>query len=117
MSFVLVIEDDDDGREAIIEALADAGIAARMARDGTEGVAALQDGELPALILVDEWMPRMSGRAFLDWLAARSEYAGVPAVITSGDSTAARHPRAAAVLRKPYDLESLLEMARRFISG
>lgn len=113
-SCVLVIEDDADSREAITEVLTDAGFDARVAPDGVSAIADLENNDRPALVLVDTRMPRMGGREFLDWLQAHPEHANIPVIITSGDLHAEGHPRAVAILRKPYDLDALLAIVRRF---
>jgi CheY-like chemotaxis protein len=114
MACVLVIEDDEDSREAITEALEDAGYESRVASDGQAAIEQLEVEDPPALVLVDAWMPRLSGAGFLDWLQAHPEHARIPVIITSGDFEPVRHPRAVAVLRKPYDLDALLAIVRRF---
>jgi two-component system nitrogen regulation response regulator NtrX len=114
MACVLIIEDDADSRQAIAEALGDAGYETRMAGDGQAAIDQLQIKDPPALVLVDSWMPRVSGAEFLDWLQTRPEHRNIPVVITSGDFEPVQHPRAIAVLRKPYDLDALLVIVRRF---
>ncbi len=114
MGCVLIIEDDADSREAVTEALTDAGFETRVAADGLAAIAQLQTQDPPALVLLDTRMPRMGGREFLDWLQAHPEHGNIPVIITSGDLHADGHPRALAILRKPYDLDALLAIVRRF---
>ena len=113
MSCILVIDDDGDTREALSELLNAWGVRVRAAANGIEGIAQLSY-ETPALILLDTWMPAMGGDQFLDWLDNRSEYDTVPAVVMTADSGAVSHPRALAVLQKPYDLDQLLRYVRQF---
>jgi two-component system C4-dicarboxylate transport response regulator DctD len=117
MGCVLIIEDDADSREAVTEALADAGFETRVAPDGLAAIGELQNNDPPALVLLDTRMPRMGGREFLDWLQAHPEHANIPVIITSADVHADGHPRALAMLRKPYDLDALLAIVRRFCTS
>ena len=60
---VLVIDDEEDYRIIISEILRGAGMEARLARDGEEGLRMLK--EKPAdIVLVDWMMPRMDGEQF-----------------------------------------------------
>lgn len=113
MACVLLIEDDEDSRDALVEALADAGIETRVAVDGLAAIRELEQPEAPSLVLVDSRMPRMGGAEFLDWLGQRPEHDHIPVILTSGDQRPVPHPRAAAVLRKPFDLEALLALVGR----
>src|SRR3954470_23412003 len=63
---ILVVDDDDDIREAIKEVLEHEGYSATGASNGHEALQALARGEVrPSLILLDLMMPEMDGWEFL----------------------------------------------------
>lgn len=64
---VLIIEDETDIREAMAEAVADAGFAVAEAPNGTAGLEKAL-AEHPDLILLDIVMPIMDGHTFLSKL-------------------------------------------------
>src|SRR5437870_3292810 len=83
---VLIIEDDDDAREAMIEALHGQGFAALGAANGREALStfdAMRDSR-PDVIVLDLEMPVMNGHEFLAARAERRDLAFVPLVIVSG---------------------------------
>jgi CheY-like chemotaxis protein len=63
---ILVIEDNDDIREAITGVLADEGYETDSAENGREGIEKLRFATSPTLVLVDLMMPSMNGWEFLD---------------------------------------------------
>jgi DNA-binding response OmpR family regulator len=75
---ILVVDDDEDVREALVDALRFEGFLVESARDGREGLAWLRDhSETRWIVLLDLMMPVMNGRAFLgaranDPLASKS---------------------------------------------
>jgi two-component system CheB/CheR fusion protein len=75
---VLLIEDDDDTREACISMLGDRGAEVRAARSSDEGLAIL-DSFLPQVILCDIAMPGHDGYAFISELRSRERVRNIPA--------------------------------------
>jgi two-component system OmpR family response regulator len=61
---VLIVEDEPDIREAMAEAIAQAGFQVSVAENGATGIQVALD-EHPDLILLDIVMPIMDGHAFL----------------------------------------------------
>lgn len=107
LPIVLVVEDDDDMREAICEVAIRAGMSAIGARNGLEALDVLERcGRLPDLVLLDLRMPVMDGWEFL---RRRSpEAATIPVVLLTGAS-AGRIPAGLPTLRKPITCELLLD--------
>jgi CheY-like chemotaxis protein len=114
MPCVLIVDDDADTRDSLREILTGEGFAVRVATSGNEVIDFLRGEEAPGVILLDDQMPRMTGGQVLDWMCMHPEFNQVPAVLVSGDLRPPRHQRAAAVLRKPFTIEELLDVARRF---
>jgi len=113
---ILVVDDNDDVRDAIIAALRVAGYDAVGAENGAVALARLREERLrPGLILLDLMMPEMDGLEFRDRQMRDPELARIPVVIVSafGRQTAVRALGVADYLAKPIDFERLLELAAR----
>ena len=84
MSRILIVDDDRITRHLAQKTLADAGFSIAVAKDGVEGLKAL-DHEHFDLLLLDVWMPRMTG---LDLLAKLRTHKARPRVVvmTSDDT-------------------------------
>jgi two-component system, chemotaxis family, chemotaxis protein CheY len=116
---VLVIEDDVDVRQVLAQVLTDEGYGVDCAEDGAAGLAKLQGGARPSVILLDLWMPRVDGFAFRSAQLARAETADIPVVVVTAGGVAPQEMAALGltyVLRKPPDLEILLRVVRRLSS-
>lgn len=110
---VLVIEDDSEIREVMGEVLREEGFDVASAEDGQAALDWLRDHPPPCVILLDLYMPVMSGEEFRSAQLRDEAWAHVPVVVVS----AARdvHKRAAALqavgfVRKPVALDRLLSM-------
>jgi CheY-like chemotaxis protein len=116
---ILVVEDDEDIREVMQEALGSEGFRVDVAKDGLDGLDVLDKldaGSEPPLILLDMMMPRMDGEAFLEVLRSKPALAQAPIVVMSGSAGAretARRLNATACLMKPLELDELLDVVRR----
>jgi two-component system response regulator MprA len=82
---VLIVDDDEDVREALAAFLTACGDEAIAAVDGIEGLAKLAAGIDICLVLLDVRMPRLDGWAFREAQLANPALAGVPVVIVTGD--------------------------------
>jgi CheY-like chemotaxis protein len=110
---VLVVEDDADIRAALAAFLEDAGFTVAVASNGSEGLKELARIERPCLILLDWWMPVLSGREFLEVLKAHPEKSALPVVVmTTGEPPPL--PGIVAFLRKPFGLSRLLNLLEAF---
>jgi CheY-like chemotaxis protein len=103
---ILVVEDDDDIREALCEMLADEGYAVEVATNGAEALDRLRAMDAkPCLVLLDLMMPVMDGWTFLAEQRRDANLASVPVVVLS----AARDlPTDVETIRKPLDPDRLL---------
>jgi CheY-like chemotaxis protein len=109
---VLVVEDDDDAREAIAETVARAGYQVTTARNGRDALDMIeQSDEPPSAVLLDLMMPVMDGWTFLSALGDRRR--AIPVVVMSA-ARDAMLPDQIELLRKPIGREQLLgALARR----
>jgi CheY-like chemotaxis protein len=115
---VLIVEDDTDIRETIEQVLADNDVPAIGAENGAVALERLRsDVELPCVILLDMMMPVMDGRTFR--LAQQNDptLSDIPVVVLTAHASGERSARelhVAGFLRKPVDLQTLLEVIRRY---
>lgn len=106
---IMVVDDDDEIREALSDVLTDEGYEVVGARDGVQALEYLRGGKRPSAILLDLWMPVMDGWQLRHELLSDSTLADIPVIVL----TAVRDQRAqglmvADVLTKPVQLERLL---------
>jgi CheY-like chemotaxis protein len=110
---VLVVDDDPDIREMLRFVLETAGYSVYLAENGKEALELLLRTEPPpGLILLDLMMPIMSGDEMLLALRAIHSLRAIPVTIVTASVTAM--PReASGLLRKPVDLDALLDVVTR----
>ena len=109
---ILIVEDDDSGREALAMLLAEEGYTIDTARNGIEALA-LVDLRRPDLILSDVLMPHAGGLELAARLRTHADWAQIPIMLV----TAWGEPRAVpdgledlaeASMHKPIDFDGLL---------
>lgn len=111
---VLVVEDDEDVRDAIATALFDEGYEVQTAGHGQEALELLRGrgpDDQPCLILLDLMMPVMNGWQLVEALRAEDAYAAIPVVVVS--AMAEGVPGAVASMKKPIQLAALLDLVRQ----
>ena len=118
--FVLVVDDDQDIRDALESVLGARGHGVATAANGQEAIEVLR-GERgrPCLILLDLMMPRMNGIEMHAALQADPALSDIPIVIITGTfALAAAHADTlpTAVLRKPFNTQVLMATVNRFCS-
>lgn len=112
---VLIVDDDDVIRNLLGELLDGEGYAVEAVANGKEALAVLQRWR-PDTILLDLMMPKMDGWRFRAEQQRRADVADVPVVILSAAHELERHGAAlgaAAVVRKPFELDILLDTLAR----
>jgi DNA-binding response OmpR family regulator len=75
------------------------------------------NGEVPALVLLDLWMPKISGLEVLSWMRGLSRWTKVPVVVFTGveagdEPSQALALGASSVLMKPFTYRELVQTAR-----
>jgi CheY-like chemotaxis protein len=109
---VLVVEDDSDLREVIADILRWEGIPVVVAQDGREALDHLTTHpQKPFLILLDLMMPRMNGWQLLEHMDRDPALASLPVCIVSASGHGKTRGRQ--LLRKPFQLEALLDVVAR----
>lgn len=113
---ILLVEDDRAIRDSLHDLLMDEGYSVSAAKSVEEALDVLARDRPPCLILLDLMMPRMDGRTLLATLKSDPDLQRIPVVVM----TAARvfeAPGAAAVLRKPFHVDAVLELVEQFCAG
>ncbi|MBW2377718.1 MAG: response regulator [Deltaproteobacteria bacterium] len=111
---VLVVDDDDDVRDAVVLALESGGYTALTAADGTEALEVLQGNtEIIELVITDLNMPVRGGAELIDDLA--TAHPNLPVVVVSGYSSSENTdlPPDVLFVPKPFSSKMLLACVRQ----
>jgi CheY-like chemotaxis protein len=110
---VLIVEDEEDLREMMREALELKGYAVVTAEEGQDALSKLEGIERLCLVLLDLLMPGMNGWDFFDKFRERPELAKVPVIVHS--SAADRAPAGVTrVLQKPILFDRLISVVGEY---
>ena len=109
---VLVVDDDDDIRDAICGVLEAEGYTTLSAENGEVALEAMGRGRRPCVVLLDLMMPVMNGWDFMRAVSQKHDLDDLPVVVVSAYSETA--PGAKRVLKKPLDVKQLLAAVREF---
>ena len=120
MAAIVLAEDDDDIRAAIVRILRRAGHTVVAAPDGAAGLQAVREHS-PDLVVSDIDMPVMSGIELCRAIRADPGNAGLPIVFVSGSvmpgDTRAVDAQVTAVLRKPFTPAELTACLDKVLSA
>jgi DNA-binding response OmpR family regulator len=115
---VLIAEDEAPIADALAFIISDAGHASVVAAHGREALE-MARAEHPALVITDLMMPQMSGADLIRALREDASSDGVKSVpvvlMTAAYGRMARIVEADAILRKPFDIEEVEALLRRFL--
>jgi CheY-like chemotaxis protein len=105
---VLIVEDEDDIRELVANALEQEGFQVYQAESGARALELLKEMPHPSLILADLMMPVMSGWDLIKVLSQDDRLATLPVVVISAvDHTA---PQGFRRIKKPFDIDELIRI-------
>ena len=110
---ILIVEDDRDTNAAIQDVLESESYSCIAAFDGDRGFQLLVEHE-PDLVLLDLELPGLRGEEFLKFKEEVSAVTQIPVVVITGLSHVPRLDNIVAVLHKPFTLEALLALAKRY---
>lgn len=117
-NLVMVVEDDLDVRESIEEVLQDNAYQPVGAANGQEAIDQLRAGTpRPCVILLDVMMPIMDGWQFRALQREDPALSSIPVVVLTAHANiqeVATGMHAAACLKKPVQLKTLLATVERF---
>ncbi len=112
---VLIVDDNDDIRDAMAALLGVEGFDVAPAWSVEDALRQLRQGFRPCVVLLDLQMPGMDGFAFLDRIRIEPHLADVPVIIVSAhqqEEVRARD-RACEFLVKPVDPRALIDAIGR----
>ena len=113
---VLIVEDEEDLREMMKEALELKGYSVVTAEEGEDALAKLDSIGRICLVLLDLLMPGMNGWDFFAKFRERPELASVPVIVHS--SAADRAPAGVTrVIQKPILFDRLISVVSEYCSG
>jgi two-component system, response regulator FlrC len=116
---VLVVEDDPALREALVDTLRAAGLAALSAHDANSALALMLSEEI-ALVISDVHMPGADGYALLSSIKRLHPYTPVVLMTAYGtvaQAVAAMREGATDYIVKPFDAQALIDMAQRQLAA
>ena len=124
---ILLVDDDGDDRQIFKDVLEemDPGTALETAENGLEMITSLDnlsDDHLPDMIILDQNMPRMTGKETLRFLKDSERYRHIPVVIYSTYrvkefSIEYLELGALDVVAKPDSMDAYREMIRKLLAG
>ena len=111
---VLIVEDDRDVAMTINDVVEDSGYRAICAGNGREALSLLE-GEAPALMLIDLFMPIMNGVELLKVIKKSPKLSSIPRVImTAANDQMIGVREDVTVLYKPVDFDALTRLLHRY---
>jgi len=116
---VLVVEDNQDARGLMVDALMLAGFEVRAAAHGAEALRML-DRYAPDVIVLDLVLPWVNGLEVLSTLRQKPELRHIPVLVTTGTATSEFDLQVfnpVKVMRKPVSFELLVPAIRRLVGA
>jgi CheY-like chemotaxis protein len=114
---ILIIDDDPVVRGLLSMLLERHGYRVAHASGGCDALAYLSLNSPPSLVLLDMLMPAMDGWRFLEAFRLTTAWETIPVIIITGMGVAspewAASLGAAGLLRKPFDVDELMQPVRQ----
>ena len=113
---ILVVDDEADIVNLVVDLLQDEGYKVRSAFNGEMALAAIAE-QPPAMILMDMYMPQMTGVMFLEHLKSNG-VSHIPVVLMTASPRAAEplvSENLVDYLAKPFDIDRLLDCVARHL--
>jgi CheY-like chemotaxis protein len=118
---ILVVDDDPALLENIAECLIAEGFEVSTARDGAAALLRLSEAPRPAVVIIDQRMPGMTGTELVALIRAQPALAGVRLVLVSGlppsRLAGGSGGEADAVMEKPFGVDALIGAVRAQLAG
>ena len=111
---VIIIEDDRLIREGLSYFLESEGFNVAVAENGKQGLELIRESGGDCVVLLDLQMPVMTGQELLDALSRDENPAlrTLPVLVLTAKGEGFQHPGIIGTLRKPFDLDQLLERVK-----
>ena len=112
--YILVVDDDDDFREALSEVLVEAGYPVAGAENGEVALKKIGD-ESPGIVLLDLKMPVLDGWGVMERMRGDAKSTGIPILILSayGFEWEAELLGAQGYIPKSVGMDEILDRVRR----
>lgn len=112
--YILVVDDDQDFREALAEVLGEAGYPVQQAENGEVALSRVAD-ESPGIVLLDLKMPVLDGWGVMERMRGDPRSAGVPILILSayGFEWESELLGAQGYIPKSVGMDEILERVRK----
>ena len=112
--YILVVDDDDDFREALSEVLTEAGYPVQQAQNGEVALSRVA-AESPGMVLLDLKMPVLDGWGVMERMRAQPKSAAIPILVLSayGFEWEAELLGAQGYIPKSVGMDEILERVRR----
>ncbi len=112
--YILVVDDDDDFREALSEVLSEAGYPVQQAENGEVALARVAD-EAPGIVLLDLKMPVLDGWGVVERMRKDAKSSHIPILILSayGFEWESELLGAQGYVPKSVGMEEILDRVRR----
>jgi len=115
-SYLLVVDDDPQITTLLRIVLGRVGWHVRESHSGTQALDMARQRR-PDAVLVDLWMPDMTGADVVQEMVTEPGLAEVPVIVTTGDTEAPEVSGAFATLTKPFSVEQLYHTIRAAIGA
>lgn len=115
--YILLVDDNNEVREAIIWALEYAGYVTVGVKNGQEALNFLEKNPLPAVIFLDLMMPVLDGMEFREKKKLSIRIKNITTIITSAKTNLEKMEKMPheIFLSKPFDLNDLLRILTNYI--
>lgn len=114
----ILICDDDEGILDVLELMLEETGHTIIPELNSLNVRSILDEAKPDLLILDLWMPVISGDQLLSMIRTTPAYSHLPVIIisasTDGEQIAINHS-ASAFIAKPFDYENLLAVVQKFL--
>lgn len=109
---VLIVDDETDIRESLKELFEDEGYEVATAPNGADALKLLTTQELPGAMVLDLIMPIMGGVELYAKMQADPKLREIPVIISTSDPS--RAPSGVLIMKKPIDLNRLLDTVQKY---
>lgn len=115
---ILICEDDEGIVDVVTIVLEESGYHVESIMRGNEILKQIEKHK-PDLILLDIWMPEMTGEEVANLLHSKTETKDIPIIMVSANKDLeiiAQKSRANGFLPKPFDIDTLTSMVEKYIN-
>jgi CheY-like chemotaxis protein len=109
---VLIVEDDEEIRGSLEDALTDDGYVVVSAANGQQALERLPTLQRPCAIVLDLILPIMGGAEFYEVMRRDARFAEIPVLVSTSDPS--RAPAGLITMKKPINLGQFLATIRSF---